>query len=565
MRTPLRKLYALCCLFTISSSVFAQMISLDPDSLPDHVSTKVISYETLLVNGPNTYFGKNTNRIKPIKLGPSLKIALAALTLKMVAAKKINLREPLFYTLPDILENNPFKVAVTPHHVLTETSGFAVPALLSDAPLKRYATHMRTAGQMAHNDPVGWAILIKFLETKSGKSIHDLFLEHLLLPLGLKASDIDIAQGLTPLQQVYQIAGSPIFIAEIARLMVRNRAVDGKRFLPPALHDMIVKKASWRMHPLSPSRTYGAEIKYKETQRWLETAADITGVGPTIMAFPEAGVSFVHLTGKTKTYEETVLNLAAAKFLPVKADSRLAQANRLVPYERFSGYYVRDDAPSPWLKKRLTGIANEQIYIRERPDGALLVMDNAKDNKTPSLYYKKAPFQYVRPDGNTITLSLYKSGGYLLRGEVLYRYTSILGNKFLVITLFPFVIIALLSSGFYGTHKTDPAWRKMGLYGVTGTLLVCAGLLCDYLWWPSALFIWDMPFLVNIWRTSLNIGLMLVLSMPLFALSFTRENRMPDGLALVFAPLHLGIISVAAVALFLILVAWGVAGEFTAY
>tara|TARA_R110002096_G_scaffold26437_1_gene81611 strand:- start:171 stop:488 length:318 start_codon:yes stop_codon:yes gene_type:complete len=105
----------------------------------------------------------------------------------------------------------------------------------------------------------------------------------------------------------------------------------------------------------------------------------------------------------------------------------------------------------------------------------------------------------------------------------------------------------------------------MGQFGFIGTLLICTGLLCDYLWWPIALFEWDLPVLIYAWRILLNIGLVLVLSLPLFALSFVRHNRMPEGSALMYVPFHLALISIAAVALFLILIAWGMAAEFSAY
>ena len=63
----------------------------------------------------------------------------------------------------------------------------------------------------------------------------------------------------------------------------------------------------------------------------------------------------------------------------------------------------------------------------------------------------------------------------------------------------------------------------------------------------------------------MNAGLALVLSLPLFAVAFTKKNEMPTGATIFIAPLHLALISVSAIALFLTLVAWGVAGEFSAY
>ncbi len=562
MVSRLTYFYVLFYLITISSQANAQAIIINPNSLPTAVMKEVISYETLFVNGIYTH-GLTENIAKNhMYLGTYYKTLLSFIALRMVAKDEIKLHESISFTLPDTLERNPFRVAVTPHHILTETAGFAVPVRISDTPLERYTSHVRTAGQMAHNDIIGWALLIEFLEAKSGQTIEKIIEQEILNPLGLNLNSLAIPDTISPLQKLEKITGNGLFFTEITRLLIRNRTPDGKRFLPPTLYNSMTAQQSWRMHPLTPNHTYAGVFAWSKTQRWLEPAPSNLK-GPAFMAFPEAGIAFINLKGLNTEFRAAVKSLAQDRFLPMKSDNRLGDASLLTPYERFSGYYVRADAPTAWLKDRLQTINNSQLYIREENNGILSVKPTGKEQ--PASYEHLAPFHYTNHTGTTVTLSPYKSGGYLMLDGVLYRYAGILGNKTFVISLFPFVIILLLSTGFYANSKTSRAWRRMGQFGFIGTLLICTGLLCDYLWWPIALFEWDLPVLIYAWRILLNIGLVLVLSLPLFALSFVRHNRMPEGSALMYVPFHLALISIAAVALFLILIAWGMAAEFSAY
>jgi hypothetical protein len=52
----------------------------------------------------------------------------------------------------------------------------------------------------------------------------------------------------------------------------------------------------------------------------------------------------------------------------------------------------------------------------------------------------------------------------------------------------------------------------------------------------------------------------------MLAVSFIRRQNMPKGgVALLLAGPHLGLVSLAAISLFLVTIIWGVAGTFTAY
>lgn len=69
------------------------------------------------------------------------------------------------------------------------------------------------------------------------------------------------------------------------------------------------------------------------------------------------------------------------------------------------------------------------------------------------------------------------------------------------------------------------------------------------------------PWLITVWRTGLNIGLMLVLSLPMFVMSFAKKTIPTAGAAILTAP-HLTVVAIASLAVFFTLVLWGVAGTF---
>ena len=553
------------CLFTVAGNSYGQSMVVSPESIDTAISRIILSNETFFVNGLSTIGLTKNMAVKHYNSADILKISLSIIALRLFDRNQIKLNKSISFDLPDIIEKNPFTVAITPNHLLTETGGFAVPTVFKDTPLARYAIQARTAGQISHSDPVGWAILIRLLEKISGKNIQTLFTEELLQPLGLQASDLTLKQAQNPLLTFTQSTVSGKYIAEVSRLLIRNLATNGHRFITKKSYDLLVNKNSWRMHPLAPNHTLGAALFFKDNQRWLSPKTNSNNAGPYFMAFPKVGINFINLSGHTAAFEAAIISLAANKFLPVKPDGRLREARQLRQYRPFSGYYIRDDQPSMWLKKRLASIEDTALYFSQRGDTSVMQTIERPEGKSVKEYRKILPFYYKANDGETLLFSPFRSGGYVLKDGILHRHIGILGNSSLVISLFPTAILILLTGGLYIRYGISQMWKKMGQFSIIGTLLVCAGLACDYLWWPSAIFEWDMPYLVNLWRAVMNIGLMLVMSVPMFALSFTRRNHMPAGAAIAIVPAHLAILTVAALTLFLILISWGVAGEFSAY
>jgi len=548
-----------------SAPLYGQAITINPATLDAPLRTKIINERAFFVNGIFTQ-GLTPNIAATLyRLGPMSRTLVTLTALRMNAAGLLNLDEDIARTLPDLLDENPFRVAITPRHLLTETAGFAVPPVFwPDTPFQNYLTQIRTAGQMTHTDSVGWKLLVFFLEAKGDATLSELISQHVLNDLGDAEYQVHFPPASAQLDQLGVIKANGNLIADIARLSVRNRDKDGIRFLPTDLYKQFVARQNWRMHPIGPRRTLGGVMQDLGERTYISPpTVQGDGDGVTFTAFPDQGITFIYMGKPTQAYFKAIKSIARGYFLPAATDLRLNEARGLHDKDiRFNGNYVRSDTPSAWLKNRLTALESNTLSLSDRGSGTVSVRLNSGELR---LYQKKAPYLYETLPEERMILSPYRQGGYLVLDDIIYRYVGILGNKVFVLDIFPLVILVLLSSVIYIRSTVSPRWRKMALFGTLGTLMVGAALAAEYYLWPKAILIWDIPWLVNLWRIILNAGLALVLSVPLFAMSFTRKNEMPQNAAIFTAPLHLALLSISALALFLILIAWGVAGEFSAF
>ncbi|UTW59359.1 beta-lactamase family protein [Kordiimonas sp. SCSIO 12603] len=547
-----------------TSAAQTQSIAIPPQNLEASLRDQLVSESSFFVNGPLTYGLTQETANRYYSLGKTAKTILALTALRAAEAGLLDINDPVARHLPEILEDNPFKVQVTLQHLLTETAGFAtVPIQNSSSPLRYYAKELRTAGQMAHDDIVGWLVLIKLLERSTGTSIDTVIYTHLLNPLGLPIESIKLPEVVTPspFQNLLDMKANGQAIAEIVRVLIRNRTKEGAPFLQRYTHDFLIKHHSWRMHPMSDARTLAGVQKRANNRLWLEPAGTDCEKGIFFQAYPAGDVAFIKIGCPTDAYLNAISTTVENSFLPVETDSRQKELEALYSTARFSGLYVRADKPSAWFKDRINFIRDDTLDLSDRGDGTVIIDDGIRQ----MTYHRTAAFTYASPSGEGVLFSPFKQGGYMLMGDKFYRYVGPLGNKTMVITAVPFVLIVLFSSLFYVKPSFEKPWRRMGQFGSVGTLLVTASIVLEYTVWPTVLFDWQMPWLINLWRFFMNVGLALILSLPLFAISFTRQNKVPAGKAILFVPLHLALLSVAAFAMFLIMVAWGLAGEFSAY
>lgn len=543
-------------LITLGSAVplLAQAVSVLPQSLDPSLRDQLISNETIYVNGPFTYGLTEELAQKKFELGRLRQSVLTLITLRMAAEHVVDLDEAVVRSLPNLIDDNPFRIAITPRHLLTETAGFAVPP--SDVPFDKknpvFFHQVRSAGQIAHSDPAGWHLLALFLEAKSGKPLKKLTTEYLLKAISPEAMASDDLN-----------TGNGFFIADMVRLLIHNRGRDGARFLPADLYDQLALRHNWRLHPVDPRRALGGILHHTGKRQWLSPPNISGGKGPTFIAFPKNGIAFIHLGTPNESYMETVFSIADDRFLPPQPDTRFREAEGIYDNGyRFNGLYVRTDAPTAELRDRLRLLANETITLTDLQNGTLQVKAS---NGQQYVYTKKVPFYYENEVGERLILSPYRQGGYAIYGETAYRYVGPLGSRMFAFDALPVALFVLLTSVLYLRSKVSNRWRKMALFASGGTLLIIATATLDYYYWSTALYQWHMPWLVILWRVLLNIGVALTLSVPLFALSFVKKNELPEGAGVFTAPLHLAAMSIASIVLFLILIVWGLAGEFNAY
>ncbi len=580
------------CLILLAAPAFGQSVVLRPDDVLPRL--KEAAPGAFYINGHDVHGMTEEMAQAYYPLGDSAKYVLALVTLRLADKGAISLDEPVAKALPNLMNFNPFEVAITPKHLLAETAGFAKPAgwaheKFANAPLEYYLVKARGAGQVSEDDPIGWRLLQALLEARTGRSIDDIVVEELLVPLGFDAADLGL-----PRHHFRRVQNVPLevagmrgeAVAHLLRLLIVNEDVSGAPFLTPASHSLLVSRPLWQMHPLGIASLAGTRRMQRGRQQWIDVGTEQSGscsFGIYAMAFPEAGVVYAKTRRQAdygtrctaSRFSNAVLTNAAAN-IPIRWDRQAAveQAQELIDPEVPGGRYQCANV-SAWVKDRVEGSATCTLWAR--PDGT----DTLKvDVKWPPLtdfaagpplsqrYEKEAPFAYrgslAEPP---LIFSPYRAGGYAYIGDLAYVRVGVLGYFRTVATRYvPILLAILLSGALHIGSKTSVQWRRFGWFCLSGAALVGVGLYADWHWWPTVLYQLQMPWVITLWRTGLNVGLMLLLALPMLSFTFIRQQNMPEkGFALLFAGPHLGLISLSAIGLFLTTIIWGVAGTFTAY
>lgn len=539
----IRAALAILAALLVSTSIGAQAVVLRAtDVLP---RLKAVHAEAFFVNGRVVHGFEGPDTEMDDAGARALMLRLAAL--RLVDAGVLQIDEPVARILPDVVDDNPFKVALTLRHLLTGTSGFASPpghSINPAIPLRSYAIGLRTPGQVAADNLVGDAVLAALLEKSTGVLLDEL-----------------LAREVTS-----RLDGSTL--PALGRVLLTNEAADGGAFLSADTFRFVAAETLWRLHPMGPSATAVGRIRLAHGLGWLTVA-------PGIIAFPREGVVFMAPNlpdGKAAAFERTVLSVARENFPPHNFGPARTEANRLARPSDLGGRYTRSGLPSAWLRERVVAMRDDWMTLEENPDGALVltlarlpeVVGDAPQ-AFDRTFHEVTPYRYANKTGDILTLSPYRMGGYAYLNGALYHFTGPLGHMALIGSLLPWVLIALASAVFHIKSPVGRPWRRLAWFTVSGTALITGALALEWFVWPFVMYTWDLPVLVTLWRVALNIGLMLILSVPLLAISFTRRGVMPErGIAFLLAGPHLALLTFAALALFLITVALGLAGNFTA-
>lgn len=558
-------------IFLLGGTAWPQAVVLRPgDVLP---RLKEASADAFYINGPQVHGLTDDMAETRYPLGGSAKYVLALVTLRLVDKGVIDLDEPVAKAVPDLLDFNPFEVAVTPWHLLTETAGFAspqpdLPPGASTAPLRYFMIKMRGAGQIAVDDPIGWQLLKAFLEQRTGQPLPDLLAQEIYEPLGLGPEAFRPAAPVPWHVPLSDHTASGATVARLLQILARNRQANGEAYLSPDAYGWLTTRPLWQMHPMGPKRLAGLAW-----QRFgVHAALAIPSSGfETIsaLALPDAGLVFIDLDKMAHVKIQQAFEALVADHLPPNLNEAALrdQAAQLLPPEETGFRFGCADIP-PGLRQRLAHAATCNLGVRAGEGGTLRLQAHNYDAISIAAATNTAPFFYeTGRTSQPLILSPYRAGGYAVWGGRTFVRVDFLGALQIYVQPYvPLMVILLLSCALHIRSNTSVQWRRFAVMGTVGTLLVAFGLYADWFWWPSVLYEWQQPWLITLWRVGLNIGLMLVLSLPMFAASFIQRQNMPkSGLALLFAGPHLGLIALAAIALFLTTVIWGVAGTFSPY
>ncbi|UTW55254.1 serine hydrolase [Kordiimonas sp. SCSIO 12610] len=586
----IRMVTFICLILFVQVAAFGQAILLPKDDvLPRLEQLKQTGNLAFYVNGPFTYGLSDTEADQYYELGRTSQIILSAVTLRLIDQGKLSLDDPAPVLIPDILEEIPFRKVITIKDLLSNTAGFAVPPWhayldysIAESPniivndFKPYIIQVRGAAQIPHDDPVGWAVLAQVLSTVSAKPINQVVTEEFLTPLGLRNTDIAWDQGSGIFSPVINVKGSGRLIAEIGRLLIRNRSLNA-RYLSPETYELLTDTPSWKLHPLAPKRVLSLEKSYVNGVPQLETLTSAI----QIVAFPDQGAAFI-FEPSPKIDTDTFVDTLAKEYFPQgSGNPEIQLADKLREPKFLNGVYVKEQYPNASLKLRLQNIENSTVKINRLPNGDLSLtgdFDNLDNSvafaEQNILFFKKvAPYYYVnhKDQNDSLVFSPARAGGYFQYKNQTYRHVGLLGDKSLVIDPAIWLIALLLSAIVYYpkiVFQKQPLAiqiRRMGLFSFLGAALIAISISCEIFLWSEMLYVSDKPIYIFLWRLLLNIGLMAILTIPMFTLSITKRKLIPSGLIGLAMNMHIIFLTAASLLLFFITIAWGVAGEFWAY
>lgn len=566
------RLMTVLALLLCAMPAFAQAIVLRPaDVIP---RLQEVSEGAFYLNGPETHGLVPGAADKIFPLGDTAKYVLALTTLRLADKGMIDLDAPVGKSVPDLIEFYPFEVAITPKHLLTETAGFARPVedAAMDAPLAYFLVKVRGAGQISVPDPVGWHLLAALIERTAGKDIQQVVQDELFAPLGVTDA---VQSGHPPGADKHRVPLSSLKIklstvTRLARFMLNSDPLGAPAFLTAESYALLARGPVWRMHPMAPAHQAGGVIRSVNGRHlWQVGLSPQSTEGIWLIALPKEGLLFISpykTPFDAQTFQMAVQSIVH-DFLPpgTEEDRALAEASRLVPPAEI-GHRFHCAASSAALADRVQNAKSCFLNLIPASEGSFFA--SLSDDSRALIYQNQVPYVY-KPNlqASDLVLSPFKAGGYAVLGDRTYVRVDTLGllqaraGDFL-----PLIILTLATAIFHLRSETSVQWRRMAAFCVIGGTLVSIGLYADWHYWAAVLYDWQMPWLVMLWRAGLNIGLMLLLAVPMLSTTFIRTQNMPtQGFALLFAGPHLGLLSLAAIALFLVTVFWGLAGTFAAY
>lgn len=393
-------------------------------------------------------------------------------------------------------------------------------------------------------------------------------------PLGIAAEQVQIpTQPDTPYDSFFtptlDIKISAEAFAKILAVLSNNQLEGGEPFLSSVNYNALTVGQGWRVHPLGPGRSYGFAIGALDGRRTASLLpssepSHIASSASGLIAFPDVGIVIAITDGKRGGAElnfrlNRAAGLVAKEFIPRTNYFReRKEMETLAEVRPRAGYFMLDDAATSWLGEKLYRAKYHSPYIVVKRDSVSVSFSGEE-----RIYNRLGPRVYQNAYGKKLYVSD-ASGGYIAFGGRLYRYTGALGNPYLLISPLLLCLTILLTAGIYWRSSRGKDWRRFARWSVVGGLLFAAGFAMEVRYYPAFWIEEQSGLAVFLWRAMFNIGLMLILTAPMYAWRFGKQNVFHENVKQMMLGSHVIVVAAAALVLTLLSVAWGLAGELIA-
>ncbi len=493
--------------------------------------------------------------------------------------------EPVVLMIDDFEVASPFREIITVRHLLAGTAGFAIPPWYSskfgytssremmkaEGDWRKHIIPVSKPGLVGRDDPVGQALLAKAVVSNWGENYAKSLQDLVFTPLGIAVENVQVPDQLnTPYDSFFsptldiKISGGAF--AKILEVLSNNKLDDGEPFLSLVNYTALMKGQGWRVHPLGPGRSYGfalSAIEGRRTASLLPSSelSRISSPASGLIVFPDVGIVLAMTDGEyggaeLKDKLNHIATLIAKEFIPrtnyFRERKEMETLDEVRPRE---GYFMLDDAATSWLGEKLFLAKYYSPYIIVKREHVTVSYGGVQ-----TLYNRLEPRVYQNADGSKLYVSD-TSGGYIAFGGKLFRYTGALGNPFLLISPILICLITLCTAGIYWKSARGKDWRRFAQWSVVGALLLASGLIMEVWYYPTLWVEEQMGLAVFLWRAIFNIGLMLILTVPMFAWRFGKRNVFHKDVKQILLGSHVIVIAASALILTLLSVAWGLAGE----
>lgn len=586
--------FSLVMLFIFTDSAFSQVISLSSDRM-QALSSRLYKegYDLSFAQGLSVTdrtgrqtVDKLTDKINSRQISH---YAYSLLALRLADKAIINLDAPLYEVFPDYDLGEFFTVPVTIRSLTAQSAGFSVPLFFTHPiagrkPISRdfgdYIRPIRTAKTKTHEDPVATLLLVQSIEKITGKDITALLTDHVLVPLGLTKGDIAWQSNDNQFypdlfKPVFELAISKRAILKMGNYLNRNRGGD-EAFLSADSFLDLSERVTYAHHPLGHMRT-SAQSQFAMNNHLMRTTdlychptlgdqASLVVINDSrmIMLLERKGGKACLLAQSKGIVKDIIKNDIPSnlKFTTYRKREDIYKA-MIEPIKPIQGIYMQDQTPSHWFTDRLNRIENGTMDITRTPGTENLQIKRPSDI-IPREYIHQGPYLYKSRDGSQLIFSKFMGGGYANLDGVPYRYTGIMGDKDLLIDFYPLIILLNLTVLIYIRSTVHQAYRTMAKVISIGTILIAISIVLEKKYAVQFYYYDDLGYVISLWRIMLNIGLMFVITMPFFAMNFSKTNKMPRGFAKVlFTNIHLTLLTASTIALFLWAMTVNISGEFT--